>query len=77
MVTNSSTSFQGVTKMTVTQTKRSERDDFLMNHTIRKDCERRLKEREETQKHASVYVSNEKSETTKTAPSDGSQYESH
>ncbi|MCL2304180.1 MAG: hypothetical protein FWC43_02410 [Planctomycetaceae bacterium] len=48
--------------MTTTK-KRSERDDFLMNYTIRKDCERRREERDELQKKVSGYVSNEKPET--------------
>jgi len=43
--------------------KRSERDDFLLNYTIRKDCERRRAERDELQKKASAYGNNEKPET--------------
>ena len=52
----------GETKMTTTK-KRSERDDFLLNYTIRKDCERRRAERDELQKKASAYGNNEKPET--------------
>jgi len=51
-----------------TTKKRSERENFLLYHTIRKDCERRRAEREEAQKQASVYTGNEKPETGLTPP---------
>ena len=46
-------------KMTMVKRARSEREDFIMNYTIRKDCEQRLKEREEAQKKASACVNHE------------------
>jgi len=52
----------------MTLKKRSERENFLLYHTIRKDCERRIKEREEAQKQASVYTSSEKLNTGPTPP---------
>jgi len=48
--------------MTTTK-KRSERDDFLLNYTIRKDGERRRAERDELQKKATGHANNEKPET--------------
>jgi len=45
--------------MTTTK-KRSERDDFLMNHTISKDIERRIKEREESRKKTAVCLQSER-----------------
>jgi len=51
-----------------TTNKRSERENFLLNYMIRKDCERRIKEREEAQKQASVYTGNEKPNTGPTPP---------
>ena len=52
----------------MTTNKRSERENFLLYYTIRKDCERRRAEREEAQKQASACAGSEKPETEPTPP---------
>ena len=50
----------GATKMTTMKKTRSERDSFMTDYLIRKESERRLRERDEMQKKASAYGNNEK-----------------
>ena len=49
--------------MTTMKKTRSERDSFMTDYLIRKESERRLRERDELQKKASAYDNNEKPET--------------
>ena len=49
--------------MTTMKKTRSERDSFMTDYLIRKESERRLRERDELQKKASGYGNNEKPET--------------
>ena len=46
----------------------SERDRFMTDYLIRKESERKIKEREESQRKKTVYVTNEKLGTAPPTP---------